>query len=619
MKRLLRGVIAVMLAVLMLLSSAAALTVDEALGLLESSYLRALPAEVYKAQTLDELFALLGDPYTYYMDEEEYRDFVDAVESTVDLVGIGVSIQYTPEGFLVLEALKGGPALSAGLRAGDLIVAVDGVSCVPAEEHHRSLILGEEGTEVVITVLRDGASRDYTLRRAAVVVPNTETEVLEGHIGHISCVSFGSDTGALFLDGVETCRDEVDCWLIDVRGNSGGFTDAAVEAVGVFAGAGRHVYLLDGAGNLYYYSYGQEPATDHPAVVLVDGNTASAAEAFAAGMRDLRGGLIVGSRTFGKGVAQVVFDGESAPELFDHDALKVTAYRFYSNGGTTNDRVGVIPTLLVDDEAAYEVALAICGASGGDTEDRLMLLVDGWSIDLDCTKMSGTALTALLEAVPPGALLSVYEDGLEIALTPAQAAQRLGVEFRSRWLNDVSDSRFAKEINTLATYRVICGDDSGSFYPNEALTRGEACVLLGRALGLTGSEVARFADVAEESACAPYVNAMAELGMVVGFGDGTFRPDRVMTQQEFDVLLARVAGYLNFYIGFSAGLGSDEGAGALRELGFGAWACDSVSLLSDLGALQTADGQLDPGAPVLREEAAANLYRVLVEAGVLAE
>lgn len=388
MKRLLRGAAAVMLAALMLLSSAAALTVDEALGLLENSYLRELPDEVYEAQTLDELFVLLGDPYTYYMDEEEYRGFVDAVESTVDLVGIGVSIQYTPEGFLVLEALKGGPALSAGLRSGDLIVAVDGVSCVPAEEHHRSLILGEEGTEVVITVLRDGVSRDYTLHRAAVVVPNTETEVLAGHIGHISCVSFGSDTGALFLDGVETCRDEVDCWLVDVRGNSGGFTDAAVEAVGVFAGAGRHVYLLDGAGNLYYYSYEQEPATEHPAVVLVDGNTASAAEAFAAGMRDLRNGLIVGTRTFGKGVAQVVFDGENAPELFEHDALKVTAYRFYSNGGTTNDRVGVIPTLLVEDEAAYEVALAICGASGVDTEDRLMLLIDGWSIDLDCSQMS---------------------------------------------------------------------------------------------------------------------------------------------------------------------------------------------------------------------------------------
>lgn len=214
-------------------------------------------------------------------------------------------------------------------------------------------------------------------------------------------------------------------------------------------------------------------------------------------------------------------------------------------------------------------------------------------------------------------MLSVYEEGLEVALTPAQAAQRLGVEFRSRWLNDVSDSRFAKEINTLATYDVIRGDESGSFYPDEALTRGEACVLLGKALGLTGSGVARFTDVAGESA--PYVNAMAELGMVVGFGDGTFRPDRVMTQQEFDVLLARVAGYLNFYTGLSAGFGSDESADALQALGFGAWACDSVSLLSGMGALQTADGQLRPGAPVIREEAAANLYRVLVETGVLGE
>ena len=173
MKRLFRSVIAVVLALFMLLSTASALTVEEALGLLEESYLREIPEEAYEAESLEELFQILGDPHTFYMSDEEYRWFIESVENTVNLVGIGVSIQYTAEGILVVEPLKGGPALEAGLQSGDLIVAIDGVSCVPAVETHRDLILGEEGSEVVITVARDGVQTDYTLKRAAVVIPNT--------------------------------------------------------------------------------------------------------------------------------------------------------------------------------------------------------------------------------------------------------------------------------------------------------------------------------------------------------------------------------------------------------------------------------------------------------------
>ena len=110
MKRLGRILIAVFLVFAMLISTASALTVDQALELLEKEYLREIPVQAYEAETLEELFEILGDPYTYYMSQEDYQAFLDYVESTVELVGIGVSIQYTEQGIYVVEALKNGSA-----------------------------------------------------------------------------------------------------------------------------------------------------------------------------------------------------------------------------------------------------------------------------------------------------------------------------------------------------------------------------------------------------------------------------------------------------------------------------------------------------------------------------
>ena len=616
MNRLFRSVIAIVLALFMLLSTASALTVEEALGILEENYLREIPEEAYEAESLEELFQILGDPHTYYMNDEEYQWFIDSVENTVNLVGIGVSIQYTAEGILVVDPLEGGPALEAGLRSGDLIVAIDGVSCVPANETHRDLILGEEGSEVVITVVRDGERTDYTLKRAAVVIPNTELEVLDEHIGYISCSSFGSDTGNLFLEYIQSANESVDCWMVDVRGNSGGLSDAAVEAIGVLAGEGAHLYLRDRHGYLYYYFYNEDRATEHQAVVLVNEHTASAAEAFAAGIRDLRAGLLIGTRTYGKGTAQIIVDGENNPDLFGKDALKLTAYRFYSGRLITNDRVGVIPTLVIPGEVAYDVALAICGTSDIALENQLIFRVDGWMITVDYAAMSKEALSALLEAIPPATGLWMYDDGQEIPVTVAEAALRAGVEYNSRWFRDAEDSQFADVINTLATYDIIHGDGEGNFYPSENLTRAEACAMLGKALGLDGSITQRFKDLSTEDANTPYINAMAEMGLVVGNGAGLFLPNDLITQQEYYIMLARVAMYLNVNFEFLGDDITEEQMEWTKEFGFHRWAQKSAVLLDMMGVLPIEEG-LMPAQPILREAAAVNLYGVLLKTGVL--
>ena len=616
MKRFFRSLCAVILVLCLLVSGASALTVEQALELLEYGYVRNIPAEAYEAESLEELFALLGDPYTYYMTAEEYQAFLAAVENTVDVVGIGVSVRFTEQGILVLDVLEGGSAREAGIRAGDLIVRVDGTSCVPANDSHRELLAGEEGSWTSVEVMRGGVRLGYGLERRHIVISNTEFR-RKGTVGRIECSSFGSETAAAFLDIVTKWDERVDSWLVDVRGNAGGYAQAAVAVLGVFAGPGPHLYLQDGQEDLYYYEYYDVDATDRPLVVLVDGGSASASEAFAAGVRDLDLGIVVGSRTFGKGVAQVVYDGDTAPGYFEDDALKLTAYRFYSANGTTNDVMGVIPTLLVSDGLAEEVALALCGDPDGEREDLLMLQLDDQRFAVNTAETDPEVLEELLAALPPDTYVLLCEDGVEYDVTLEEGAEILGFDCGQRWFRDVSDSAFARELNTLATYGLLSGDEAGNFCPQEEMTRGELCAMLAGALNLSGEGHQVFEDVPADHPLASAISAMAEMGFVQGRGNGSFYPDQTLTQEEYFTVLSRVARYLNFYFRFEEEALTRTQLDRAAASGFAQWACRSGALMEGLGVLGACVSEVSPGAAVLREEAAAGLYELLAAAGIL--
>ena len=221
MKKYLSRLLAAALALVLLVVPASALTVDQALELLEELYYYEIPDEAYQAETLDELMSLLEDPYTQYMTAEEYQAFLKLLEGDSSVIGIGVSCRYTPEGILILSTISGGSAREAGLQAGDLIVEIDGQSCVPANEENAGRLTGPEGTQVSVTVLRDGERKGYTLTRRPVVEPNVELSI-EGRVGLLDCNSFGKDTGKEFAKLVKDNDGRVDVWVVDLRGNEGG-------------------------------------------------------------------------------------------------------------------------------------------------------------------------------------------------------------------------------------------------------------------------------------------------------------------------------------------------------------------------------------------------------------
>lgn len=608
-------------------TSAQALSVEEAYDILQRSYVDKLPRAAQDAKSLDELFSYTDD-YTYYMTAEEYQAFLQGVEGDVSFAGIGAEITYVPEGIRIVSVLKGGGAEKAGLAAGDIIIAIESESCAPGGAEHRAKLLGEAGTSVTITVRHaDGTQADYTVTRALVTQTNTTVSVTGG-VGYIDCDSFGTQTGTYFQEGVRGNDSAVHAWIVDLRGNGGGLTSAAVSALGAFSGEGDLIYFVDQDGESTAQSYSGKDLTDKPAIVLMDSGSASASEIFAGGVLGTGSGIVIGTRSYGKGVAQVLYDESNCPYLHG-DAVKVTAYRFYCAGGNTTDRIGVVPTLYIPQDQAVAAARLLSGEKTKDSA-YLHLVLNGcdFYIDIPAGKESSSAaLEAILAALTPDAVLYWGENGGERKLTLAQAREKCGFAASSALdFSDVADSEYAQEIDSLAASRIVFGD-GGKFRPDATMTRAEVCALLAQALDLYSTANGYFTDVVKGSWYAPSVNAMAAIGLVSGVGGGKFDPNATMTQEEFITVLGRLVEFVNL----DAREFLDKNPLAILQplpkyKSFSHWAIRSAELLTNSVFDENGEAvnmycmsleDIEPQVPILREQAAAALYNALRTTGVL--
>ena len=626
-KRLFRLGALCCVAAMTITTGAQALSVEEAYDILQRSYVDKLPRAAQDAKSLDELFSYTDD-YTYYMTAEEYQAFLQGVEGDVSFAGIGAEITYVPEGIRIVSVLKGGGAEKAGLAAGDIIIAIESESCAPGGAEHRAKLLGEAGTSVTVTVRHaDGTQADYTVTRALVTQTNTTVSVTGG-VGYIDCDSFGTQTGTYFQEGVRGNDSAVHAWIVDLRGNGGGLTSAAVSALGAFSGEGDLIYFIDQDGESTAQSYSGKDLTDRPAIVLMDSGSASASEIFAGGVLGTGSGIVIGTRSYGKGVAQVLYDESNCPYLHG-DAVKVTAYRFYCAGGNTTDRIGVVPTLYIPQDQAVAAARLLSGEKTKDSA-YLHLVLNGcdFYIDIPAAKESSSAaLEAILTALTPGAEIYWGENGGERKLTLAQAREKCGFAASSALdFSDVADSEYAQKIDSLAASRIVFGD-GGKFRPDATMTRAEVCALLAQALDLYSTANGCFTDVAKGSWYAPSVNAMAAIGLVSGVGGGKFDPNATMTQEEFITVLGRLVEFVNL----DAREFLDKNPLAILQplpkyKSFSHWAIRSAELLTNSVFDENGDAvnmycmsleEIEPQVPILREQAAAALYNALRTTGVL--
>ena len=610
-RKLLSALLALSLTFSLSAAPAAALTLDEARQLLRDHYVDQIPESILSLDSLDEILEALGDPYTYYMTAEQYQQFTDSVNGET-LVGVGITVQTAyDDGFLVLSILPNSPAKEAGLQAGDRIIAVDGVE-MTATTDVRSAVTGKEGSTVTLTIRRsDGQVRDFTMQRRAVVIPIV-TYDKEGNAGVIECISFGDSTGDTVEEALTTLEPDVAAWIMDLRSNPGGDADAAAVSAGLFVGSDIMVYFRDANGNYRFVGTTQycPDLTDKPLTILTSDYSASGAELFSADARDLGFGIAIGQTTFGKGIAQMIFNSANTEDLFDGDAMKITVYRFYSPDGTTNQWMGVIPTLVMSKENTKTAAMLLTQPEPSRNAGYFKLELAGWTFYISRDEaLSGdnrSAFTELLEALPPSAAL--YEGERNSGwntVTPAKLAESLGLDFHARTFADAADSPFATEIDTLSTFGLLEGYEDGTFRPTNAITRAEFCAMLANVLDLPEGQNLSFSDVADDAWYNKAVSAMAARGFVSGMGDGTFRPDDTITYEQMTTILSSVAVWASMS---AEELNGKTDISLADYQDFSSWAQRPAWIMDQLGALV---GGLQPQDLATRETAAGMLYAMM--------
>lgn len=599
---------------------AAALELEDAKRLLRTYYIDELPENFEELDSLDAILDAIGDPYTSYLTKEEYQRFNETLNGT-SLVGIGVSIQTVfQNGYQILSVLPDSPALDADLRAGDSIVAVDGIE-LTAETDPTALIRGEEGTTVTLTIQKADTGERYTvtLPRKPVVVPIVTYEMVDDALV-ITCDSFGNSTAATVGQALSELEDAAALCIFDLRSNPGGTSTAAAGSAGYFVGSHIMSYFRDSDGeyNYVYTAPDQPDLTDKPVVILTSAYSASGSELFSAAIRDYRGGIALGQRTFGKGVAQYVFDEDNYPHLFDGDCLKITVYRFYSPDGATNDTIGVLPTLVLSPEHTAAAALLLSSAEPAVPKGYFKLALAGHTFYLnekDClSEENRAAFTELLEALPASAKL--WKGGMAgwLDTTPAALAGECSLDYAPRTFSDIGDSAYQTELNGLACYELVGGYEDGSFRPRQSITRGEFCALVDRVLDLpAASAPAPFSDVQEDDWFHAPVSAMTAKGFLAGYGDGTFRPEAPITYQEIVAVLNNIYAWACMD-GYDLAQTELGGQAAQTYGAYSPWAQIAARNLDAADALLW---EADPTAPATRDMAAATLYRLLDGCGML--
>ena len=619
MKKILSGLLAAALTLTLSAPAASALELEDAKTLLSQYYYNGVPEDILELDSLDAILEALGDPYTYYMTPEQYEEFNQTVNGQ-EVTGIGATVETAFNGgFLLLSVLPDSPAQEAGLQAGDRLVAVDGTE-LTAQMDPRTLILGEEGTSVTVTVLRDGERLDFTMTRRTVTIPIVTYGLTDG-AAVIDCTSFGATTAQTFSQAIQELDDETSVWIVDLRSNPGGDSQSTAATAALFIGGGTMLYFRDGSGN-YNSTYTADTypdLTDKPVIVLTSAHSASGAELFSGDIRDYGAGIAVGQRTFGKGTAQIVLDESRTDLLSGGEALKVTVYRFFSPGGTTNHVVGVLPTLLVSEENTQAVGLLLAQAKPARAEGYYKLELAGQTFYLDGADAQGetaAAFTELLEALPPSALLYQGE-GTQIwnAVTPAQAAQDLklsGYTPRDSF-SDIAGTVYEREIRTLAAYQLLSGFEDGTFRPQDTLTRAQFAAMLATALDLPAGDSLSFSDVSGDAWYAGAVTAAADIGFLTGYGDGTFGPEDPLTYEQLTTALSSVAAWASMegYALDQEILNIDQ---QLAYLDWADWAQVAARNLDELGALPEG---LEPAALADRGTAAGMLCRLMEQIGLI--
>lgn len=324
--------------------------------MVDQNYLFEEKAEVSKEEAgiYRGFLSGLNDRYAAYYTPEELASFLDETNGSYCGIGALVSQDVTTGICTIIRVFEDSPAEKAGIRPGDMIFKVDGteVTGMDLTLIVNNYVKGEEGTEVEITVYREEEDEyvDLTVTRSPIDVQTVSGKMLNDEIGYISVMEFDKVTGAQFTDKIEELQKQgMKKLIVDLRDNPGGELTTVVSMVDyIVKDGGRILTVKDKQEREEVYNAEDGHSLDLPMVVLVNGNSASAAEVFTGAMKDYGAATIVGTKTFGKGIVQTLFP------LSDGSAVKLTTNHYYTPNGHDIHEKGIEPDIEVelDEEAA---------------------------------------------------------------------------------------------------------------------------------------------------------------------------------------------------------------------------------------------------------------------------
>jgi carboxyl-terminal processing protease len=306
----------------------------------------------YKA--IREMLGKLEDPYTRFMNPEEFKNM--QIDTSGELTGVGIQISADEKTgrLVVISPIEDTPAAEAGILARDLITKIDGKDTKGMDVNDAvGLIRGKRGTHVTLTIDRNGKVQDYDIIRETIEIHPVRASVRDtqiGKVGYIRLTTF-NEHAARDMQQAITDQEQADvvAYVLDLRSNPGGLLYASIDIARMWLNQGTIVSTVDRQGISDRESAKNKALTDKPLVVLVDGGSASASEILSGALKDNKRATLLGTQTFGKGLVQ------SVRPLGDGSGLAVTIAKYLTPNGTDINKEGIPPDVVVKlDEAQLQ-------------------------------------------------------------------------------------------------------------------------------------------------------------------------------------------------------------------------------------------------------------------------
>jgi len=308
----------------------------------KKKYIKEIETEEDAYVAINSMLASLDDPYSKFLSSEEFKEQNNSIDSK--FYGIGINIASISGKIYIINVIKGAPAELGGLMPGDMILKING-NDVKGDNVFQTAgyIKGDINTPVDLEILRNGKRLTKKVKRAEIKIKTVESEIMDKEIGYIRIVSFISSEGPVeFIDALNKVKD-TKALILDLRGNTGGLFQNAVFVANMFLDRGDIVKVIGRGGhNSFYRAEEKEYTYDKPLIVLVDRESASASEIVSAALKDNERALIIGTKTFGKGVVQKVY------AMPNSTGMNLTIARYLTPNGKDINKKGIEPDYTVE-------------------------------------------------------------------------------------------------------------------------------------------------------------------------------------------------------------------------------------------------------------------------------